>query len=87
MIINVLNDVAAVWCLKPQSNRACSIEASGHTDRRVAHTASRGVGAISARLHTDTVCHLLKCSALQYTCIEDIVSANPTMTVPVTKVA
>eukprot|EP00964_Phaeocystis_antarctica_P095365 scaffold61839_cov69-Phaeocystis_antarctica.AAC.7 len=37
------------------------------------------------RAYTDTVCHLLVCSALQYPCIEDIVSANPTMTVPVTK--
>ena len=66
-----------------QSNRACSVVpaatpiAVSHT-----HTASRGVGAPAL-----TVCHLLVCSALQYPCIEDIVSANPTMTVPVTKVA
>jgi hypothetical protein len=33
------------------------------------------------------MCHLLECSALQYCCIEDIVSENPIMTVPVTKVA
>ena len=75
------NDVAS----QAQSNRACSVVpaatpiAVSHT-----HTASREVGA---RAYTDTVCHLLVCSALQYPCIEDIVSANPTMTVPVTKVA
>ena len=85
MIHNVLNDVAAVWCLKHSPTEHAASKPD--TDRRVAHTASRGVGAISARVHTDTVCHLLKCSALQYTCIDDIVSANPTMTVPVTKVA